>query len=226
MGKTTARARGRAKITQVVSNLRTAAILDASRRVFAAKGFDAALVDDIAAEAGVAKGTIYLYFKSKLDIYRAALRESMAELAAVKAARVAEVVGTQAKLRAYVAATVEYCDSRRDFFRIFLVESGKLTSCSMHSPKELRELGAGQVAVLINLIESAQKEGEIHCNDCNFIAWTIGYAIRGMIERRLLNPAALNVDRDVETLLDFIWNGVRPAKSESSRRPASPRRRS
>lgn len=44
---------------------RVAQILDAAASVFARRGFDEARVDDVAAEAGLAKGTVYLYFRSK-----------------------------------------------------------------------------------------------------------------------------------------------------------------
>src|SRR5215831_12328328 len=43
-------------------------ILDAAERIFARHGFFAAKVSDVAKEAGVADGTIYLYFKSKDDL--------------------------------------------------------------------------------------------------------------------------------------------------------------
>ena len=43
-------------------------ILDAAERVFVQRGFDDVTVDDIANEAEVAKGTVYLYFKSKHDL--------------------------------------------------------------------------------------------------------------------------------------------------------------
>ena len=59
---------------QVVMEFRRQEILDAARTVFARKGFADGIVDDIAAEAGVAKGTIYLYFPSK-KIGRASCRE-------------------------------------------------------------------------------------------------------------------------------------------------------
>ena len=47
---------------EVVSEFRTGEILEAARAVFAGKGFYAATVDAIAAEAGVSKGTVYLYY--------------------------------------------------------------------------------------------------------------------------------------------------------------------
>ena len=58
----------------VVTEFRTVGILEAARKVFAMKGFNEATVDDIADAAGVAKGTVYLYYRSKRDVYLAALK--------------------------------------------------------------------------------------------------------------------------------------------------------
>lgn len=49
-------------------------ILDAGFRVFAEKGFAAARLDDVATRAGVAKGTVYLYYPSKDALFEAAVR--------------------------------------------------------------------------------------------------------------------------------------------------------
>jgi len=51
------------------------AIMDAAIEVFGKSGLDGANVDEIARTAGVAKGTIYLYFKSKHEIFDAVLTE-------------------------------------------------------------------------------------------------------------------------------------------------------
>jgi len=53
---------------------RPAELLDAAMSVFAEKGFAAARLDDIAARAGVSKGTIYLYYSSKEDMLRALIK--------------------------------------------------------------------------------------------------------------------------------------------------------
>ncbi|HEY4123321.1 MAG TPA: TetR/AcrR family transcriptional regulator [Rhizomicrobium sp.] len=52
-------------------------ILDAALVCFAEKGFAAARMDDIADQAGVTKGTIYLYFKNKEAVFKALVRESI-----------------------------------------------------------------------------------------------------------------------------------------------------
>src|SRR5919206_2708436 len=55
-----------------------AAILDAAERHFLARGFDAAKVDEIAAEADVAVGSIYNHFESKEGLYAALLERALA----------------------------------------------------------------------------------------------------------------------------------------------------
>lgn len=52
-------------------------ILDAALVVFAEKGFAGARMDDIAKQAGVTKGTIYLYFPSKDAVFKSLVRESI-----------------------------------------------------------------------------------------------------------------------------------------------------
>lgn len=54
-------------------------ILEAALAVFAEKGLSGARMDDIAARAGVTKGTIYLYFPSKDDVFKALLSTQIAE---------------------------------------------------------------------------------------------------------------------------------------------------
>src|SRR5213592_2350037 len=72
-------------------------IIDAAVRVFARNGFYNSRVSDIAREAGIASGTIYLYFKTKDEILVTLFREKMAEWVASVRRELAEVV--QVELR-------------------------------------------------------------------------------------------------------------------------------
>src|SRR5678816_2676989 len=56
---------------------RPSEILDAALAVFAEKGFAGARMEDIAARAGVTKGTIYLYFESKEAVFKSLVRDSI-----------------------------------------------------------------------------------------------------------------------------------------------------
>ena len=55
-------------------------IVDAALEVFAEKGFAAAKLDDIARRAGISKATLYLYFETKQEIFRAVARAAVASL--------------------------------------------------------------------------------------------------------------------------------------------------
>lgn len=57
-------------------------ILDGAKAVFMAKGFDAASMNDITREAGVSKGTIYVYFKDKEDLFAALIEQERSRIVA------------------------------------------------------------------------------------------------------------------------------------------------
>jgi AcrR family transcriptional regulator len=59
---------------------RPAEIVDAALEVFAEKGFVAAKLDDIARKAGISKATLYLYFDTKEEIFRAVAQSAVASL--------------------------------------------------------------------------------------------------------------------------------------------------
>ena len=67
-------ARKPARARKVEPGARRQAILDAALSVFAERGFEAARLDDVAARAGVAKGTLYLYFRDKEALFEELVR--------------------------------------------------------------------------------------------------------------------------------------------------------
>ena len=71
---------------EVVSAYRRDQTLTVAHAVFASRGFRQATVGDIADAAGIAKGTLYLYFKSKDDIYWAAMNRGLDGLQALTTA--------------------------------------------------------------------------------------------------------------------------------------------
>ncbi len=56
---------------------RPAEIIGAALEVFAARGFSATKLDDVARRAGISKGTLYLYFRNKEDLFKAMVRETL-----------------------------------------------------------------------------------------------------------------------------------------------------
>ena len=68
--------------TRAVRVDRRAQILRAAKKAFSEKGFHSASVSDIIERAGIARGTFYLYFESKRDVFDKLLEELLAELRA------------------------------------------------------------------------------------------------------------------------------------------------
>src|SRR5256885_6429797 len=110
----------------VVTEFRTAGILEAARKVFAKKGFHDATVDDVANAAGVAKGTVYLYYRSKQDVYLAALKFGIGQMYAALVEDVNKAATTEEKLKALISAKLAYFDENRDFFKIYYSELGRI----------------------------------------------------------------------------------------------------
>lgn len=73
-------------------------ILNAALDVFAARGFAAAKLDEVAARAGVSKGTLYLYFENKEELFRSVVRGLLLPNVAMAERRIAEHKGSAAEL--------------------------------------------------------------------------------------------------------------------------------
>jgi TetR/AcrR family transcriptional regulator len=93
-------------------------ILDAAQRVFFEKGLAAATMDDIAETAELSKGTLYLYYKSKEDLYLTVMMRGM-QLLYEAFSEVANSVTTPAKmLSGMFDAYLRYFNTHRDYFRM------------------------------------------------------------------------------------------------------------
>src|SRR5207249_3277288 len=98
------------------------AIIDAAIRVFARNGYYNSRVSDIAREAGIASGTIYLYFKTKDDILVTLFREKMAEWVASVRREIAAEGDPVAKIRKIVALHFRVLEENPDLAEVVQVE--------------------------------------------------------------------------------------------------------
>src|SRR3954463_3800320 len=102
------------------------AILDAALDVFAENGFAGARLDDVAARAGVAKGTIYLYAESKQALFEDLIRSGIgAPIEALEARVLALDLPAEATLRTLFSwlRTEVLGTRRRDIARLVLTEA-------------------------------------------------------------------------------------------------------
>ena len=104
-------------------------ILAAARRVFALRGFRGTTIADIAEEAGIALGTIYLYFASKDDVF-AALNEQFNALIVAAMTNAPVGVSLDDTVRRRVDNVFNTCAANRDLVRLVVLNTDPDSSAS------------------------------------------------------------------------------------------------
>src|SRR5215468_1744450 len=168
----------------VVTEFREAEILGAARRVFARRGFAEASMEEISQVAGLAKGTLYLYYASKRDLYRAALRAGLLELGEAVDRAVTRAPSLGASIEAYVTTKFAYFDEHRDFFRIYLAEFGQ-AACGSMDPY-FRDVSLRQGRLLQRVIREAIKRGAARAVPAEEAAYAVADMTRGVVLRRVM----------------------------------------
>lgn len=127
-------------------------ILDAALACFAAKGFSGTRMDDIAARAGITKGTIYLYFDSKEALFKALARQSIGvQIDAVKAQIVASDAPSADLLRLVLTGMGEFArtSDRVVLPRVLLAEAGTFPELAEFWRREIIDRGLGLFETII-----------------------------------------------------------------------------
>lgn len=137
-------------------------ILQAAIRVFAEKGFKAAALEQVARQAGTAKGTLYLYFRDKQELYYRAALQVFDDVRAHIDACAAQASGPVEKLRAIARAQLEYFTMHRDAMRlaagIMAPGLGGLRKRLFVALMERRQKG---LEALTAIVEEAKRQGLI-----------------------------------------------------------------
>jgi AcrR family transcriptional regulator len=164
-------------------------ICAAALDVFAEKGFAAAKLDEIAKRAGVSKGTLYLYFEDKEQLFRAVVRDT--------------VVPNVENLRAAIIQTgLPFADLVRLFLGQFVeianrVPIGAVAKMVISESRNFPELAkvwhdevvSKGIGTLTALIEMGQAKGEVRDGDARLHAFTLmGPMLMGLLYRETLEP--------------------------------------
>lgn len=136
----------------VISDKREA-ILRAAIKVFAGRGYFNSKVADIASEAGIADGTVYLYFKSKDDILHSIFDRAMAEFIAEGRKELAVIKDPSEKLKRIAELHLEKLGADRDMAIVFQVEL-------RGSTKFMQEFSAAGFGEYLDIIRQTIEDGQ------------------------------------------------------------------
>jgi AcrR family transcriptional regulator len=185
---------------------RRAAIVEAAFDEFVARGFAATRIDDIATRAGVAKGTIYLYFKDKESMFEELVRTAIVPLVARLAAPPAPG-GTVRDAVENLAATFirEVANTRRgDIIRLIVSEGPRFPAIADFYYREVISRG---LAGMRALIELGIAKGEIRETDlARFPQILVAPAIIAVIWKSLFERhSPLDAHEMLRVHLDLIF---------------------
>ena len=127
-------------------------IIDAAVRIFARKGYYHSRVSDIAREAGMAAGTIYLYFRTKDEILVTLFRDTMAHFVASVRKAIEEEPDAVAKLRRLVRLHFEMLEENPALAEVLQVELRQ-------GQKFFRGASAQEISAYFALIAAVIEEG-------------------------------------------------------------------
>ncbi len=139
---------------------RRAAILDAALAEFAARGIADTRLDDVAARAGIAKGTIYLYFRDKESLFQELVRAKLSPLVDAIAAAAAQELPARAlaELIADTFLNEIFGTPRQDVIRLIITEGSR---CPALAEFYYREVISRVLPVVRARLRQATKEGEL-----------------------------------------------------------------
>ena len=129
------------------------AILRAAIKVFAGKGYFNSKVADIAGEAGIADGTVYLYFKSKDDILHSIFDRAMAEFIDEGKREIASIDSPVERLRRVAQLHLEKLGADRDLAVVFQIEL-------RGSTKFMQEFSASGFGLYLDIIRETIQIGQ------------------------------------------------------------------
>ncbi|MDA1190539.1 MAG: TetR/AcrR family transcriptional regulator [Candidatus Poribacteria bacterium] len=167
-------------------------ILDGAERAFGRKHYHEATMDDIAEVVGVGKGTIYLYFASKEDLFLSAAERKLSQLAEIT--RAASESGSDAAdaIRRIVHAQLDFFVANIEFVRMLFVQLGNFHLGESQSLSDIRQRWLPAMLQTINLttsaIERGQSEGAFRNVPARDAAMTLDAMIRNCVFMQALDP--------------------------------------
>jgi TetR/AcrR family transcriptional regulator, fatty acid metabolism regulator protein len=182
------------------------AILRAAIKVFSRSGFFNSKVADVAREAGVADGTVYLYFKNKDDILVSIFNHVMDEALAMGRKQLEKISDPLEKLKQIVHAHLDLLGRDRDLAVVFQVELRSST-------KFMEQFSATKVTEYLDqirgVIEEGQKKGVFRRGLNTTIAAKVLFgALDEMATNWVLSRKRYNLVSTADPVIDLLMNGI------------------
>ncbi len=199
---------------EVVARYRTEAIIAATRMVIAAQGPEFTL-DQVAEKAGVAKGTLYLYFPSKDELVFTVLKNDIGWLLE----NTREALGTDRplleRMRKMVHDQFEFVSANRNIFLYYRARMGG----SEHAAQKdfqyrMKEEYDQFIDLMTSHFEKAMAAGEIRPLEPRRLARVFSGTVDSVLVDYIISSQETPIDEEVDFVLDVVLHGIAKGETE------------
>ncbi len=160
-----------------MSNNTRSELIEVARQLFATKGFDNTTMNEIAAQSGKGRRTLYTYFKSKSDIFMSVIDSEMNRLVDAIDEILPLNLPADEKLKRYILC-------RLDQVKDTVIRNGSLKADFFRDVIQLeharRRLDVRELTILRSILQQGIDEGTFEIDNASVVAVTIHYALRGL----------------------------------------------
>jgi AcrR family transcriptional regulator len=193
---------------ELLSEWRREEVLEAARRIFARLGYAATTVEEIAKEAGMAKGTIYLYFRSKEEVYTALLTGDLEYLANQMIKGMSAAGTFEERLAEFLDQSLSQLRNRKALVSVCCAYAGSRGSRSARTSKRLDRPFFRSVDFMRQCLAQAIADGEISAIPVESAAFSILALARALLERHLYGWTRLAPGEDIAFTHSLIMYGL------------------
>lgn len=180
----------------------------AARTVFSEQGFYGATIEEIARSAGVAKGTVYLYYPSKQAAYWAAMREDTLRMIKVTRLRMESAGTVETKIRTFIDCKIGYFEENREFSRIYFSEFGQSLTRPARLRKQFKTLYTRQARMLRGVLKEGIRKREIRPVPAGAAAFAICDLTRSLAAQRMFEWNQGKLREATNFVFELVWKGL------------------
>jgi AcrR family transcriptional regulator len=197
-------------LKDVIRDFRRDQIMDTARRLFGEYGSTDVSMDEIAAEAGVARSTVYVYFANRDELLQACVQSMYDRLQETVGAVVADDTPPVERLRALILGVLERIDESPDFFRLAMATqatAGAAGSAAVGGTLML--IGLDMIRVLEELVTAGIEAGEFRADlDPDRAVVLVGQQIYGALSVRAGEPDPIPAEQAADEISEFVQWGL------------------
>ncbi|HSY47703.1 MAG TPA: TetR/AcrR family transcriptional regulator [Thermoanaerobaculia bacterium] len=194
----------------IVQEFRVQSIQEAAIRVISRKGMASATMQEIAEEAGVAKGTIYLYFRDREELVEKTFETAIGELHKQVDAALESEGSFEQRLRAMTMAKLAFFNQNREFFRLYHTLKMPEGSASQQrrQKRNCQPQFQARVERLAGALKAAMDAGEVRPLDPKRLALILIETSTAIVLERLNEETPPPESDDVELIVSTLLSGI------------------